>query len=220
MIISEEKYLTDIPQTMESHGLCKTLAVRREVIHIKHILTEIFVRKTIDIEKYLNKLDYSLFEYMAYLTNRLRKVHHFSRQYTNDFNEIVKSERDRFFPTLELYKGLNNLIVLDFDGVVTENSFAQLYQLCLDRNKTVICSANPTISDDWFEKKGYNKPAKIYSCKGKIKKIKQLISLNQLYDYVFYVDNEPEYLEFAWLFGLQTYHYDNKLIKYFSLKTK
>jgi len=109
------KYLTNIPQDVEEYGFCKTLLVRREVIHIKHILTEVFDRQSIDINKYINKLDISLFDYMKIMTNRLRDVHHFSRNYTNDINEIVKSSRDRFFPTLNLYQCLNNVIILDFD---------------------------------------------------------------------------------------------------------
>ena len=218
--MNENKYLTEMPQSLSEYGICKTLLVRREVIHIKHILTEVFVRKSVNIEKYLTKLGWSLFDYMEHLTNRLRNVHHFTRQYYNDVNRIVKSDRDNFFPTIELYNGLNLLIALDFDGVVTENSFKDLYQLCLDRCNTVIVSANPEIKESWFDNKNYNKPNKIYSCKGKIKKINKLIELSKYYDYIFYIDNEIEYLEYAWLFGIQTYHYDNKKIKYFTLKTK
>ena len=213
------EYLTNIPQSISEYGLCKTLLVRREVIHIKHIFTEIFIRRKIDIEKYLNLLEMSLFDYMEYMTNRLRLVHHFSREYINKPDAIVKC-RDRFFPNLKLYRGLNVVIALDFDGVVTEKSFKPLYELCLLRNKTIICSANPTITEDWFTKREYSLPNKIYANKGKIKKIRQLIELNKKYDYVFYVDNEKEYLEFAWLFGLQTYIYENNTIKYFTLKTK
>jgi len=213
------EYLTNIPQSISEYGLCKTLLVRREVIHIKHIFTEIFIRRKIDIEKYLNLLEMSLFDYMEYMTNRLRLVHHFSREYINKPDAIVKC-RDRFFPNLKLYRGLNVVIALDFDGVVTEKSFKPLYELCLLRNKTIICSANPTITEDWFTKREYSLPNKIYANKGKIKKIRQLIELNKKYDYVFYADNEKEYLEFAWLFGLQTYIYENNTIKYFTLKTK
>lgn len=213
-------YLTNIPQEVEQYGLCKTLLVRREVIHIKHILTEIFVRKSIDINKYLNKIDWALFDYMEYITNRLRNVHKFSREYVNDFNNIVKLNRDRFFPTIELYGGLNNIIALDFDGVVTEKSFVDLYKLCIERCPTQICSANPEVRESWFEFKNLPLPQKINSCKGKIKKINKLIELQQKYDYVFYVDNEREYLEFAWIFGIQTYLYNNREIKYFSLNTR
>jgi len=214
------KYLTNIPQDVEEYGFCKTLLVRREVIHIKHILTEVFDRQSIDINKYINKLDISLFDYMKIMTNRLRDVHHFSRNYTNDINEIVKSSRDRFFPTLNLYQCLNNVIILDFDGVVTDKNFRRLYELCISRCNVIICSANPTITEDYFIKNNLSIPNHIYSCKGKVKKINTLIYLQKIYDYVFYVDNEIEYLEYAWLFGLQTFHYTKGCIKYFSLKTK
>lgn len=213
-------YLTDISQGVERYGFCKTLAVRREVIHIKHIFTEIFVRKTLDIQKYLSKLEWTLFDYMEHMTNRLRRVHRFSRDYINDINEIVKADRDRFFPTIQLYSGLNCVIALDFDGVLTKNSFKELYLLCIERCKTEICSANPEIEENWFKSRGLPLPAKINSCKGKIKKITKLVELIQKHDYVFYVDNEKEYLEFAWLLGIQTFIYENNQIKYFSLKSK
>ncbi|MFW6247041.1 MAG: hypothetical protein ACOC22_02600 [bacterium] len=217
---NKQKYLTNIPQNIDKYGFCKVLVVRREVIHIKHIFTEVFVRRTIDIQKYLDKIGWSLFGYMEYITNRLRRIHYFSREYVNNINEIVKADRDKFFPTIQLYKGLNNVIVLDFDGVVTKNSFNELYKLCIERCRVEICSANPGIKESWFEVRNLPLPNKIHSCKGKLKKISKLIELGQRYDYVFYVDNEREYLEFAWLFGLQTYIYEDKKIKYFSLKSK
>lgn len=37
----------NIPQDVDQYGFCKTLLVRREVIHIKHIMTEIFTRNSI-----------------------------------------------------------------------------------------------------------------------------------------------------------------------------
>jgi hypothetical protein len=218
--MNDNKYLTDIPQFISEYGFCKTLTVRREVIHLKHIFTEIFIRKSIDINLYLNKLDINLFDYMSLMSQRLRSIHHFSRAYDNDLNLIVKHERDNFFPTLELYKGLNNIIVLDFDGVVTENNFHKLYELCVNRCETVICSANPTVTNAYFIRNLLPRPNRILANKGKIKKIKALIELQKRYDYVFYIDNEIEYLEYAWLFGLQTYHWSNNKIKYFTMKTK
>ena len=213
-------YLTDIPQDIENFGFCKVLAVRKEVIHIKHIFTEIFIYKTIDITSYLDNIDWSLFKYFEYMTNRLRKIHHFSRNYCNDINEIVKNNGDGFFPTIDLYSGLNNLIILDFDGVVTDKRFKSLYDMCLDKNKTVISSANPTITETWFNKRWYGLPNEIYSNKGKIKKIRNIIELSKKYDHVFYVDNEEEYLKYAWLFGIKTFLYTNGKIKYFTMKTK
>lgn len=218
---SETSYLTNIPSESNNYGISKVLAVRHEVIHIKHILTEIFIRKSIDIETYLNNLNISLFEYMEFITQRLRKVHYFSRKYfVHCPDNIVKSDRDRFFPTIELLNGLNVCIVLDFDGVTTDKSFFELYEKCYSYGNLKICSANPTITEEWFNKRGLSKPNKIHSMKGKIKKIKQLIEIQKKYDYVFFVDNEKKYLEYAWLFGIQTFHWDGKQIKYFSLKSK
>ena len=217
---NELNYLTDIPQSVDKYGFCKTLAVRREVIHIKHILTEVFVRKSVDVEKYLQMIDWSIFDYMEYMTNRLRRVHHFDRKYRSEINSIVKLDRNKFFPTIELYHGLKCMIALDFDGVVTENSFGKLYNYCIERSHVEIVSANPTITKDWFDKKNLPQPHEINSCKGKIKKLIRLIEINKKYDYVFYVDNEIEYLNFAWLFGIQTYQYINKEIKHYSCSTK
>lgn len=213
-------YLTNIPQEIEEYGFCKNLAVRHEIIHVKHILTEVFVRNTINIEKYLNVIDFDLFKYMEFMTNKIRKIHCFSRKYKNNLNKIVKDDRRKFFPTIELYSGLNNCIILDFDGVITSKKFKDLYYLCLQRCKTVICSANPNISKNWFIKRNYNIPNGIHSMKGKVKKIKRLIEISRKYDNVFYVDDEDEYLEFAWLFGIKTFKYNNGKISGFSLNIK
>jgi hypothetical protein len=214
------EYLTDIPATVADYGLCKTLAVRREVIHLKHIQTEIFIRKSFDINKHLEMLDLSLFDYMEYMTNRMRHIHHFDREYKPNPNDIVKADKTRFFPMIEHLEGLNRVIVLDFDGVVTCSKFQKLYELCKERCKTVICSANPTITKEWFEKRNLSLPDQIYSMKGKNKKIRKLMDIQERYDYVFYIDNETEYLDYAWMFGIQTFHWDGKEIKYYSKKTK
>jgi len=214
-------YLTDIPQNIGEYGFAKTLLVRREVIHWKHIMTEVFVRKTIDIQPILGELNMTLFDYMEYMTHRLRHIHHFSREYRFDMDSIVKTKRESFFKQIELFKGLNNLIILDFDGVVTEKSFEDLYKLCLEREKTVICSANPTIKETYFlEKRNIPLPVKINSCKGKIQKLNVILDLHKRYDNVFYIDNEEKYLKVAWLFGIQTFIYQNKKIVFYSLKTK
>lgn len=217
---NQNKYLTDIPDMVSDYGFCKTLMVRREIIHIKHIFTEIFVRKTINIDFWLERVGMNLFDYMEVMTNIMRKIHRYSREYKNDCNRIVKEDNDRFFPSIELSKGLNNIIVLDFDGVVTENSFKELYELCCQRGIVHICSANPTITEEWFVKRGLTLPDKINSLKGKIRKMKMLIEYQKTYDNVFYIDNEEEYLKFAWIFGINTYHWDNNKIKYFTLSTK
>lgn len=218
--MNNDFYLTGIPQENEKFGLCKTLLVRREVIDWKHIMTEIFVRKTIDIESMLSKIGLTLFDYMEYMTIKLRHIHHFTRDYKHEFGSLVKQRDNSIFQKLDLYSGLNVLLALDFDGTVTKSSFKPLYDLCLDRSNTVICTANPTVTADWFEKRGYAHPKDIHACNGKVSKIKKLMQLHLKHDIVFFVDNEEEYLRYAWIFGLKTFHFTDNKIKYFSLKTK
>ena len=214
-------YLTNIPEELNMYGFSKVLAVRRELIHIKHIFTEIFVRKTINIEKLLDRVDWSLFRYMEYMTNRIRRINHFSRDYEANLNDVVKQDRDKFFPTIELYAALKVAIVLDFDGVITKDSFKELYNLCWQKTwYLLVCSGNPTVNYEWFISHEYSVPNEIYACKGKIAKMKKLAEISTKYDYVFYVDNEVEYLEWAWILGIQTYHYTQNKIKHFTLKTK
>lgn len=217
--MSDYPYLTDVPQEVSKYGFCKVLAVRREVIHVKHILTEVFIRRSIDIDDMLEKINYDMKKYMRFITQRLRDIHHFDRDFICDVDDLIKKDRRNFFPAIQLMNGMHNVIVLDFDGVVTENSFLQLYELCLSRCKTVICSANPTITTDWFDKREMKHPDRIYSMKGKVKKINQLIELAKQYDNVFYVDNEKKYLDYAWLFGIKTFIYEKGVIKNYSLNS-
>lgn len=214
------EYLTNIPDIAKEHGLCKTLEVRHEVINIKHILTEVFVRYTLDLKKLLAPLNMDLFTYMHIMTNRLRKIHCIDRNFVRDCDEIVKADRSRFFPTIELLKGLNNIIVLDFDGVLTDPKFIPLYLLCCERENVHICSGNPGVTEDWFKRRNLPLPKKIHAMKGKKKKIYRLIELQRKYDNIFYVDNETEYLDYGWVFGLNTFHWNRKQIKHYSHYTE
>ena len=214
-------YLKDIPQDVEKYGFSKVLLVRKEVIHIKHIMTEIFIRRKINIDDYLNSIDYSLFDYIRYLTNRIRKIHNINRNYSFNLNRINKISRNDFFPYHDILNQNNTCpIVLDFDGVVTDKRFEKLYRLCLERSKVIICSANPTITEDYFLKRNLPLPYKIYSMKGRKKKLFKLLDIQTKYNFIQYIDDEKKYLEFAFLFGIHTYHWTGKQIKYFTLKTK
>jgi hypothetical protein len=214
-----ENYLTNIPEICEEYGVTKSLLVRREMIHIKHIFTEIFVRKTVQISDH--KLNMNTEEYMEIMTRVIRKIFHYSRNYKYNLDGVVKENHNKFFPQLEMYKGLDTVIALDFDGVCTSNKFRQLYDLCIERcDKVFVVTANPTVSEHWFINREISTPNKIYACKGKEKKIRQLIELQKKHDQVFYVDNEVEYLEIAWIFGIKTFLYRNGKIKYFTMKTK
>lgn len=220
MKIRNEDYLTNIPLEYRKHGFSKVLYVRKEVIHLKHIWTEIFVRKTIDLGGLLEKAGLSFWEYMEFMTNRLRRIHKVSRQYNIDPNVINFDEVTSFFRYLNIHRGFNNVIVLDFDGVITKHNFKELYHLCISRCKVVVCSANPNITKEFFAKRGLILPSNIYSRKGSLAKIKALLEITKKHDNVFYVDNEEKYLELAWIFGIKTYIYKNNKIKYFTRNTK
>ena len=110
--------------------------------------------------------------------------------------------------------------MLDFDGVVTKNKFRDLYNLCIKRGNVHICSANPLITPDWFVSKGLEIPKNIHSMKGKKAKIKRLVELSRRFDVLLYVDNETEYLDVAWVLGINTYHYQNGKINFYTKNTR
>lgn len=222
LMLNEHNYLTDMPQNCEEYGFCKVLLVRKEIIHIKHIMTELFVRKTVDIYKILQELNMLPFDYMEYLTNRIRRIHKISRSFSYDVNEVVKQDGKHFFPLVQMLnqEGLKCCIVLDFDGVVSKRGFAELYKLCLERCKTVICSANPTVNESTFDKLGLALPSKIYANKGKQKKLSCLKRLQETHDFIFYVDDEDKYLEVAWCLGIHTFKFAQNKVVPFSLNSK
>lgn len=222
-MISEHNYLKDIPNSTQEYGFSKVLLVRSELIHLKHIFTELFCRKTVPLESMLDKLEMTVVDYMEFMTHRFRRITKFSRQFeVDDINNINKIRRNNFFSFLQLVSKLNTATVLDFDGVITKRYFQGcLYPLCFERsNKLIVCSANPLVNGGWFYENNLHLPNRIYPRKGKIKKIRQLMQICQQYDFTFFVDNESEYLDYAWIFGIQTFIYQNGKIVYYTRKTK
>ena len=115
---------------------------------------------------------------------------------------------------------LRNAVVLDFDGVVTDKRFSDFYTRIRLNHNTKCCSANPEVTEERFHKLGLLAPEEIHSMKGKIKKIRRLLNLQEKYDMMFYIDDETEYLDYAWLFGIKTYHWNGRQIKEYTRKTK
>jgi len=70
--MNEKNYLTNMPFYISEYGLCKTLAIRREIIHIKHILTEMLVRKSFPYMNWLDQIEMNFHDYMIIMTNRIR----------------------------------------------------------------------------------------------------------------------------------------------------
>lgn len=207
--------------------LNKVLLTRFETINLKHIMTECFVRNSIDIESYLKDVDYTLKQYITFITNKIRQIYKYPRFYDDvDLNCLSSSYniKDCFFEYIELYNkilGNKSVVVLDFDGVVTKKSFKDFYERIhktVDGN-VIINTANPNVNIDWFIKNGFSLPKQIYANKGKIKKIRNIKSLSERY-HVFLIDDEDDYLIYGNLFIYKTYKFMNNKIKYFSIKTK
>lgn len=216
-----ENYLQNMPQELSKYGLCKTLYTRWETIRIKHVLTDVFVKKKIDINDFylmLLNLDLDFPDYISFLINQLRKLYKITRKFDCDINSINKNIS--LFSNLDAYKSLNNVIVLDFDGVITKRSFKFLYDILYGKCKIIVCTANPVVTNDWFINHDFKVPFKIEACKGKKAKIKRLIEIKKRYDNVFYVDNEEIYLKYAYIFFIKTFHYCNGKIKPYTLNTK
>jgi hypothetical protein len=110
MKILKSEYLQNIPND-PSWGICKVLLVRREMIHLKHIKKEIFIRRNVNIHKILELLGISLFEYIQYISNRENIIFKFNRDYVlDDINSIVKLN-NTFGNYLKLYKTLDKVVI-------------------------------------------------------------------------------------------------------------
>jgi hypothetical protein len=90
-------------------GICKVLLVRREMIHLKHIKKEIFIRRSINIHKILEVIGISLFEYIQYISNRENIIFKFNRNYYLDDVNAVTKLNNTFGGYKNLYKTLENV---------------------------------------------------------------------------------------------------------------
>ena len=213
--MQEYYYLTDLPtELLNAQGLTKTLLTRRETIYLKHILKNVFIYGSADeLKNKLTMLKYpSLFEYVGFITNKLRAIYKLSRDYTvDDVDELVKQERNSFFKVLELYKQLHPIIILDFDKTITNERFHSLYKYIINDYKVIINSANPQreVIEQYLAKHDLAMPNVIYANKGKQQKIVRLksIATSNMNRPIFYVDDEQEYLEYGMLLTMYCYQY-------------
>lgn len=209
------EYLTNIPtEIMNGYGLSKTLLTRRETIYLKHVLKNVFVYgKEEDLNKKLEVLQFkSLFQYIEFITNKLRQIYKLPREYEVDnADKIVKQKRSSFFRNLRLYEQLKPIIILDFDKTITNPKFHDLYNYIIDDYKVIINSANPQkdVIISYLEKHNLKIPNTIYANKGKRKKITKLKEI--VYHYmgriIFYIDDEEEYLDYGCLLFMYCYKY-------------
>lgn len=215
MINTELHYLTNMPtDLLNEYGLTKTLMTRRETIYLKHILKNIFIYgNEEDLNKKLQMLQFdSLFQYIGFLTNKLRAIYKIPRGYiTEDADNIVKQRRESFFKTLELYRDLKPIIVLDFDKTITNKRFHSLYKYIINDFHVIINSANPQkdVIEKYLINNDLHMPRIIYANKGKQRKIVRLKNIASTYQnrVVFYIDDEEEYLDYGVLLTMYCYRY-------------
>jgi len=219
------KYLTDLPTDLLcEYGLQKTLFTRRDTIYMKHIFKNIFeYGDEYDLDKKLKVLQFpSLFKYMNFITHKLRGIYKYERFFeVENADDIVKEDRGSFCKVLELYKPLHPIVILDFDRTITNRKFHSLYKWLLEyKFKVIINSANPNTEEinRYMVKHDLDLPYRIYSNKGKQKKITKLksIATSHSKNPIFYIDDEIEYLDYGVLLCMYCYNYrkDGKIKSY------
>ncbi|UUV25938.1 MULTISPECIES: hypothetical protein [Lysinibacillus] len=212
----DSTYLTGMPtDILNEFGLSKTLLTRRETIFMKHVMKNIFVYgNEEELNKKLERLQFkSMFDYFAFATNKLRGIYKLPREYeVDDVDKIVKQNRGSFCKNLDIYKGTQPIVVLDFDKTITNPKFHSLYKYLMnERYRVIINSANPSLETihNYLDKHELKRPNLICANKGKKKKISKLkdIAYKNFGKIIFYIDDEQEYLDYASLLFMHTYLY-------------
>jgi len=218
-------YLTNMPtDIINTYGITKTLLTRRETIYLKHIMKNVFIygnEEELNEKIKIMQFD-SLFQYLGFLTNKLRAIYKLPRNYiTNDADNIVKQCRNSFFKVLDgLYKDLKPIIILDFDKTITNKNFHSLYNYIINDYYVIINSANPQkdVIENYLIKNNLPMPRVIFANKGKQRKIVRLksIAFKNQQRVIFYIDDEEEYLSYGMLLTMYCYKYtkDGKILNY------
>ena len=208
------EYLTNMESDiLNKYGISKTLMCRRETIFLKHIMKNLFTYKNEeDLNNILEVLNFSLFKYMQFITDKLRGIYKIDRSYQNDCDKIVKTEKSSFIEIINLYKDLKPIVIVDFDRTITNKKFHSLYKYLYENNINIyINSANP--DEDcilkYLKKYDLQTPKHIYANKGKQKKINMLknIAIRNTRKIIFFIDDELEYLEYGSLLCMHCYQY-------------
>lgn len=156
------EYLTNLPEGLQNKGLCKVLLVRRESIHLKHILTVLF-DKGEWINYFAGSFDLSYF--MESHTKTMRDLYNISREYQYEIAKILSFKKDKFYEYLHLLEQLKPIIYLDealpyhfIKNFMAENSnlhiiVKPLNQLNISNShlfKFVIANTNEGLDNLWL----------------------------------------------------------------------
>lgn len=154
-----------------------------------------------------------MFQYFGYVTNKLRAIYKLPRDFKVDnANKLVKHKRDNLVKMLEFYKDLDPIVILDFDKTITNTKFHTLYKYLTDEKyRVIINSANPIqdVIEAYLKKHNLVKPKQIFANKGEQRKIIRLkdIAQKNLGKIIFYIDDEPEYLDYGCILFMYCYEY-------------
>ncbi|WP_448377754.1 HAD family hydrolase [Fervidobacterium sp.] len=234
---NKEKYYLNfdvLPSDVEKEliflGIPKLLFVRNEIIHVKHLLKEVFVKKNKSYLKHVLKYS-DLVAYANFMTNRIRKILKFPRIINVRPSEINKDAYKNFYRMLSqhLKEEFKLSICIDFDHTITK--FPEFYRFVHEQikkypknHRLYIISANNKESITGFiEKHKLPRPNDILGQKkdGKVEALKKIIKNSH---FTIFVDNEREYCEIAHVFGAYAYLIVGKTednfpkLKYITLK--
>lgn len=207
----------EILEELRVRGLTKLLLTRRETIHIKHLMKEVFVRKNPEyldiIEKYMG-----MDRYIRYLTNRLRRIYKFPRiiDLSPDQVSMTMHKSAHILLSRILVKPIKVAVCIDFDGTITKfhNLYTYLYDL-VKRNpnyhRLYILSANHRENiESYLKKHNLPLPNRVVGGK-KIGKVNELIyGIIPPNHYTIFIDNEEEYCKIAHVFGAYAYMINGK----------
>ena len=215
-------YLTNLPTDVcNQTGLSKVLITRRETIRLKHLLKNLFVINLYPQDELLKKLRFmqfkDLFQYMEFLSNRLRGIYDYPRSFRVECaNKIVKQKNNEFTNLLRLYETAKPIIILEFDNTITNPKFHSLYRWLTDSIKVcvVINTANPSQDAilEYMDRFQLNRPNEICINNGKQKKMINLknLAMKHCERPIFYVDNDAECIDYANLLFYQSYEYTRR----------
>jgi hypothetical protein len=204
-------YLTNMPSdVLNNYGLTKTLLTRRETIFLKHVLKNTFVYGSEkEFEEILTTLKFkSPFEYMSYMTNRLRGIYKLPRHYAvENVDDIVKQSRHSFFKTIELYAKVDPVFVLDYSSVVMNKQFHPVYTHLAKNFRTIIVSDKIGRSEVecYLAENGLPLTRHIFG-KNKITRLRN-IGFTYTKKVLFYLDDDNRCLNLATILAMHCYRY-------------
>jgi len=207
----------EVLEELRLRGLTKLLLSRFAVIHYKHLLTEVFVRKN---RTYLDIIEQqmTLEQYATFITNRIRRVLKMPRIIELSPAEVsgdISSSLHRFLNRV-LVAPLKTAIGIDFDNTITR--YPELYLYLHERvkkhpnyHRLYIISANHEENiKNFLKKRNLPFPSKILGGKKEGKVNAMMYNLICPHFFSIFIDDQIEYCQIAHVFGAHAYRVNGK----------